>query len=85
MEYGDCFKVETSFGDERASWFVYSRVTELITDYVVCNQFETRSDGVDVVYRHKRCRISILENQTSIDVEEWLKAWKELLPRISLL
>jgi hypothetical protein len=72
---GDCFKVETSYGDDRPSWWVYRRVRRSIADFTECHVFETRSDGVQLV-SVTSIRTAMLRQQTRIEAAEWVREWE---------
>jgi len=75
IEPGQCFKVETSYGDDRPSWTVYRRVRATIVGYAECHRFETRSDGMHAMYPADPIRLRVLGAQTPIEAAEWLDAW----------
>ncbi len=77
MNIGDCFKIQTSYGDNRPSWFVYRRVRKVIAGYAECHRFESRCDGTHVMYLQDPIRIDMLAMQSSIDEDEWLRAWTQ--------
>lgn len=72
---GACYKVETSYGDDRPRWFVYRRVRASIAGYTECHRFETRSDGMRVLYLTDAIRTEMLLQQTRINEGEWQAHW----------
>lgn len=77
---GRCFKVETSYGDDRPSWFVYRRVRKTIggsvNGWAECHRFESRCDGARVCYLSDPHMTAALLSQTEIPESEWLLQWE---------
>lgn len=72
---GVCYKVETSYGDDRPAWFVYRRVRASIAGYTECHRFETRCDGMRAMYPVDTIRTDMLKQQIRIEESEWVAAW----------
>lgn len=82
-----CFRVETSYGDDRPSWYIYRRVRETMGDdlngYAQCYLFEVRPDGLHVCSHTDLIKISILKSQTVIAREDWEQHYVAFMKSVS--
>lgn len=85
---GRCFKVETSYGDDRPSWFVYRRVRKTIGSQVngwaECHRFESRCDGGMVMYGCDPCSTAALLTHVEIPESEWRLQWEMWVQDVNL-
>lgn len=73
---GRCFKVESSYGDDRGSWWIYRRVVSVGSTWVDCYRFERRAGGEYAMRARDAIQIEVLVQQIEISEEEWLEAYR---------
>lgn len=88
MKIGDCFMVESSYGDDGPTWMTYRRIRFAGSQIAECCRFETRPSQMtsahELVLRPADpIGLDVLAKQTSISVTDWQAAYETFLNRVT--